>query len=204
MLAISGANLITSALSKGQKTWNIPNLSLNKKRVLQIASGLLIISTLAGVAYSVNDAYTWVASDQINIPIQETANYLGNHLAQNQSAVIVCAFNLLDQDLFQFYLPATAPISQVWQYPDMPVDTYPPNFNVTEFINLCEQRSVKYMILYDYGANSPFYNSTLTYSNVLEMIYATNRFGVPSDQPNFGVMPHRLFLVRFNQTQKLT
>ncbi len=201
VLAISGANLVTSALSKGQKTWNTPKLSLKKKRILQFASVLLIISTLGGVAYSVNDAYTWVASDQISIPIQETANYLGNHLAQNQSAVIVCAFNLLDQDLFQFYLPATAPISQVWQYPDMPVDTYPPNFNITEFVNLCEQRNVKYMILYDYGANSPFYNSTLTYSNVLEMIYATNRFGVSADQPNFGTMPHRIFLVRFNQTQ---
>ena len=201
VLAISGATLVTSALDKAQKTWRLPHLSVGKKRLVKVAAVLLIGITLVGLAYSVNDAYTWVAEDQIHIPIEETAQYLATHLDQNQSAVIVCAFNLLDLDMFQFYMPANAPVYQVWQYPTMPVDTYTPNFNVTEFLNLCVQRNVKYIIIYDYGANTPFYNTTMTYSDVLTMVYATGRFGVPTDQPNFGVMPHRIFLVRFNQTQ---
>jgi hypothetical protein len=141
------------------------------------------------------------ARDQVDIPIGETTNYLAGHLGQNQSAVIVCAFNLLDQDMFQFYLPANMSSNQIWQYPALAVDAYTPNFNITEFVNLCEQRNVKYIILYDYGSNTPFYNTTLTYSDILQMIANTGRFGVPSDQPFFGQMPNRLFLVRFNQTQ---
>ena len=201
VLAISGACLIISALDKAQKTWKLPHLSVSKKRLVQVAAGFLVVFILVGVTYSVNDAYSWVAKDQISLPIQQTTNYLASNLSQNQSAVIVCAFNLLDEDMFQFYMPATMSSDQIWQYPELPVDAYTPNFNITEFVNLCEQRNVKYLILYDYGSNTPFYNTTLTYSDILQMIYNTGRFGDPSDQPFFGQMPNRLFLVRFNQTQ---
>jgi hypothetical protein len=122
-------------------------------------------------------------------------------MSQNQSAVLVCAFNLLDQDMFQFYLPANMSSNQIWQYPALAVDAYTPNFNITEFISLCEHRNVKYIILYDYGIDTPFYNTTLTYLDIMQMIYSSGRFGVPTDQPFFGDMPNRLFLVRFNQTQ---
>ena len=44
--------------------------------------------------------------------------------------------------------------NQIWQYPALAVDAYTPNFNITEFVNLCEQNNVKYIILYDYGTNS--------------------------------------------------
>ena len=91
--------------------------------------------------------------------------------------------------------------NQVWQYPETPVDAYTANFNITYFLGQCQQRNVKYIILYDYGENMPFFNSTLTYGQVLGMIQSTGRFGVPTDQPFFGIMPHRIFLVRFNQTQ---
>jgi hypothetical protein len=94
--------------------------------------------------------------------------------------------------------------SQIWQYPEQPVDTYTPDFNITEFVNLCEQRNVKYIILFDYGIHRQFFNSTLDYAQVQTMIYDSNRFGVPSDQPFFGYFANnkgwRIFLVRFNQT----
>jgi hypothetical protein len=141
------------------------------------------------------------ARDEINIPIQEATNYLAGHLGQNQSAVIVCASNLLYQDMFWFYMPANMSENQIWQYPELPVDAYTPNFNITEFVSLCEQQNAKYIILYDYGSNTPLYNTTLTYGDIQQMIYNTGRFGVPTDQPFFGQMPHRLFLVRFNQTK---
>ena len=119
---------------------------------------------------------------------------------QNQSAVIVCASNSLYQDMFWFYMPANMSENQIWQYPELPVDAFTPNFNVTQFVSLCEQRNVKYIILYDYGSNTAFFNTTLTYAGILQMIYGTGRFDVPTDRVFFGVMPHRLFPVRFNQT----
>jgi hypothetical protein len=90
---------------------------------------------------------------------------------------------------------------QIWQYPDLAVDAFKPNFNITEFLLLCQQRNVKYIILFDYGPHMLFYNSTLDYAQVLTMIYNTSRFGDPLDQPFFGEFfnnkGYRLFLVRF-------
>jgi len=205
VLAISGANLIESALSKARTTWKITNLNVSRKRLVQVAAGLLIALTLVGLANSVRDAYGWVDKDQIHVPIEEASKYLGSNLTKNESAVIVCASNLLNQDMFQFYMPATAPVNQVWQYPDLPIDSYTPNFNITYFVALCEQRNVKYIILFDYGPHTQFFNSTQDYAQVGTMLYKTGRFGVPTDQPFFGDFANnkgwRIFLVRFNQTQ---
>jgi hypothetical protein len=79
------------------------------------------------------------------------------------------------------------------------VDAFTPNFNITEFVSLCEQRNVKYAILYDYGTYTPFFNTTLTYSDVTTLLNASGRFGYTGDEPFFGDMPHRTFLVGFHQ-----
>ncbi len=200
ILAISAACFIMFLYSKIQ-TWKPKQIGLGGERYKKLAAALFIIIVASTILYSSYNAYGMTARDQTDIPIQQTANYLAAHLGQNQSAVIVCAFNLLDQDMFQFYLPANMSSNQIWQYPALAVDAYTPNFNITQFVNLCEQNNVKYIILYDYGSQTAFYNTTLTYSNILQQIANTGRFGVPTDQPFFGQMPHRLFLVRFNQTQ---
>jgi len=200
ILAISAACFIMFLYSKIQ-AWKPKQLGISGERYKKLAAALFIIIVASTIFYSCYNAYGMTARDEVDIPIQQTTNYLAGHLGQNQSAVIVCAFNLLDQDMFRFYLPANMSEYQIWQYPALAVDAYTPNFNITEFVNLCEQRNVKYIILYDYGTNTPFYNTTLTYADVLQTIANTHRFGVPTDQPFFGQMPHRLFLVRFNQTQ---
>jgi hypothetical protein len=200
ILAISAACFIMFLYSKIH-AWKPKQLGLSGGRFKKLAAALFIIIVASTIFYSSYSAYEMTARDQVDIPIGETTNYLASHLGQNQSAVIVCAFNLLDQDMFRFYLPANMSEYQIWQYPALAVDAYTPNFNITEFVNLCEQHNVKYIILYDYGSNTQFYNTTLTYSDILQMIANTGRFGVPTDQPFFGQMPNRLFLVRFNQTQ---
>ena len=176
-------------------------MELSDGRAKKFAASLFIFLAASAIAYSSYNAYQMTARDEVSIPIQEATNYLAAHLNQNQSAVIVCASNLLYQDMFWFYMPANMSESQIWQYPELPVDAYMPNFNITEFVNLCQQQNVKYIILYDYGTNTPLYNTTLTYGDIEQMIYNTGRFGVATDQPFFGQMPHRLFLVRFNQTR---
>jgi 4-amino-4-deoxy-L-arabinose transferase-like glycosyltransferase len=200
ILAISAASFIAFLYGK-VRSWKPKMLGTSDARLRKLAAGLFIFLAASAIAYSSYNAYQMTAKDEINIPIQAATNYLAGHLDQNQSAVIVCASNLLYQDMFWFYMPANMTESQIWQYPELPVDTFTPNFNITQFVNLCEQQNVKYIILYDYGSNTPFYNSTLTYADIQRMIYNTGRFGVPTDQPFFGQMPNRLFLVRFNQTQ---
>jgi hypothetical protein len=103
--------------------------------------------------------------------------------------------------MFRFYLPKNMSSDQIWQYPSLAVDAFTPDFNITEFLNLCVQRNVKYIILYDFGINTKFFNSTLDYTQIQQMIYDTGRFGDPLDQPFWGDyngwMGHRIFLVRF-------
>ena len=200
ILAISAAGFVMFLYGKIHAWKPKPqDLSLIRYKKLLAAAFIVIIATV--VVYSSYNAYEMTARDQIDIPIAETTAYLASHMSQNQSAVLVCAFNLVDQDMFRFYLPSNMSEYQIWQYPDQAVDAFTPNFNVTEFLSLCQERNVKYLILYDYGVNTPFYNSTLTYHEVLQMLYNTHQFGVPTDQPFFGDMPHRLFLIRFNQTE---
>ena len=196
ILAISAASFIIFLYGKIH-AWKPRQIGLSGDRLKKFAAPLFIILVALTIIYSSYDAYQMTARDQIHIPIEETTNYLASHLGQNESAVIVCAFNLLDQDMFRFYFPANMSKSQIWQYPNLAVDAFTPNFSITEFVNLCIQRNVKYIILYDYGANTPFYNTTLTYSKVLQRIADARRFGDPLDQPFFGDMPNRLFLVRF-------
>jgi 4-amino-4-deoxy-L-arabinose transferase-like glycosyltransferase len=198
VLAITAAIFIMFAYAKIRE-WKPKRLGIRSKKVVAAVFVALAAST---IIYSSYDAYLMTSRDQIHIPIEETTNYLSSHMSLNESAVIVCAYNMLDQDMLRFYWPYNMDRWQIWQYPELAVDAFTPNFNVTEFVSLCEQRNVKYIVLYDYGAYSAFYNTTLTYANVTTMLAETGRFGDPLDMPFFGEMPHRLFLVRFlNQTQ---
>lgn len=198
VLAISAANLIIFSYEKIQYTLKARS-SVNKKRATKVVAVFFTIFLVAGLFLSISDGYSWVSKDQIQIPIEEATNYASSRLGQNESIMLVCAFNLFSQDMFRFYLWAdgTHRSNEVYQYPELPIDTYSPEFNITEFVSQCEQYHVRYIVLYDHGADSPFYNSNLTISNVTTMIYETKRFGDPEDQPFFGEMPHRLFLVRF-------
>ena len=206
-MAIAAASLIVYVYEKMHKTLK-SNVSINKKTATKIAAVLLTAFLATGLFFSINDAHSWVANDEIVIPIEEATNYAANHMTGTQSIMLVCPFNLFSQDMFRFYLGANSSNrnNNVYQYPALPVDTYSPDFNITEFVHKCEEYNVKYIALYDYGKDSPFYNTTLTISNVTTLIYETHRFGDPKDQPFFGEMPNRIFLVRFleNQTQPET
>ncbi|MBN1244754.1 glycosyltransferase family 39 protein [Candidatus Bathyarchaeota archaeon] len=199
VLAISAASFIFFVYGKIGAAWKSGQLTLSNRRVRQIAAALFIVLVTSAIVYSSYEAYQMTERDQIHIPVEETANYLASHMNLNESAVIVCAFNLFNQDMLRFYLPANMSSHQIWQYPELSVDSFTPNFNITEFVSLCEQQNVKYVILYDYGADTPFFNTTLTYTNVTTLLYESGRFGFTGDEPFFGDMPHRTFLVGFLQ-----
>lgn len=203
VLAISAASFVTFLYGK-LSTWKPKQQNLNKPATKKILAGLLIILTSAAIVYSSYEAYQMTVRDQIHVPTEETAKYIASHMSLDESAVIVCAFNLLNQDMLRFYLPANMSSDQIWQYPDLAVDAFKPDFNITEFISLCEQRNVKYVVLYDYGVDTPFFNTTLTYTNVTTMMFESERFGYTGDEPFFGDMPYRTFLVGFHQNETQT
>lgn len=200
ILAISAACFIMFLYGR-VRTWKPQQISFKGEGVKKLSAALFIVIIAVAVAYATYDSYQMTARDQIHIPIQEATDYLATHLDQNQSAVLVCAFNLLNQDMFRFYMPSNMSRDQIWQYPSLAVDAFTPNFNITEFLNLSQQRNVKYIILFDYGIHTQFFNTTLDYTKVETMIYSTGRFGDPQDQPFwgdfYGNMGYRIFLVRF-------
>ncbi|MDD4326245.1 MAG: glycosyltransferase family 39 protein [Candidatus Bathyarchaeota archaeon] len=200
ILAIAAANFVMFLYGKVER-WKPKEVGIKAIRLKKIASVTFILIITFAVAYSCHDAYQMTARDQIHIPIQEATNYLIDNLSENQSAVIVCAYNLLNQDMFRFYLPARMSSQQIWQYPELAVDAFTPNFSISEFVDLCVERNVKYIVLYDYGIHTEFFNTTLDYTQVRSMIAETGRFGDPLDQPFWGEyngwMGYRIFLVRF-------
>jgi len=200
ILAIAAACFIFFLYSK-VKEWQPKEPEISARRYKKAASIAFIVLIAGAVVYSGYEAYEMTVRDQIHIPVQEATAYIASHLDGNQSAVLVCSFNLLSQDMFRFYLPSNMSSEQIWQYPALAVDAFTPNFNITEFTDLCVQRNVKYIILYDFGIHDQFFNSTLDYTQVLKMIYDTQRFGDSNDQPfwgeYYGWYGYRIFLVRF-------
>ena len=183
------------------RAWKPQQVGIKGDHLKKLAAAFFNVIVTSTVAYASYDSYEMTVRDQIHIPIQETTNYLAGNLTQNQSAVLVCAFNLLDQDMFRFYLPPNMSREQIWQYPTLAVDAFTPNFNITEFVSLCQERNVKYIILFDWGPHTKFFNTTLDYQQVRTEIYNVGRFDVPTDRPFFGPFADnkgfRLFLVRF-------
>ncbi len=210
VLAISAASLIVSALSKAQKTLSNKQVSLNKKRLTQVAAGFLVVFTLVGVSYSVSDAYNWVAKDQIHIPIEEATKYVASNISPDESIMVMCAQNLFSQDMVKFYLYADGTKQNlVWQYPELPADTYMPDFNITEFVGLCEARNVKYVFTYEFGGDVPYFNTTLSLMGVYQQLYDSGKFAYLSGNalvedlikdgviPAFGTNPRRIIILTF-------
>jgi 4-amino-4-deoxy-L-arabinose transferase-like glycosyltransferase len=177
VLAISAAGLITFVYDKAAAAWKNRQMSLNRKQALRVAAGFFIILVASAVAYSSNDAYQMVVRDQIHIPIEEATNYAANHMNQNESIMVLCAFNLFNKDMVKFYLQANeSRQNQVWQYPELAVDAFKPNFDVNELILLCEEHDVRYAFLYAYGGDVPYFNTTLTAMDVYQKLTNCSRF----------------------------
>jgi 4-amino-4-deoxy-L-arabinose transferase-like glycosyltransferase len=201
ILAISAACFVMFLYGRMQG-WQPQQFSgIKARRLKKVTAATFVAIIVCAVAYSGYNAYQMTVRDQIPIPIEEATVYLAGHLDQNQSAVLVCPFNLLSQDMFRFYLPPNMSSEQIWQYPALAVDAFTPSFNITEFVELCQERNVKYIILFDWGPHTKFFNSTLDIQQVKGEIFSTHRFDDPLDRPFFGPFQdnkgYRLFLVRF-------
>jgi 4-amino-4-deoxy-L-arabinose transferase-like glycosyltransferase len=196
VLAISASTLIVSAYDKLQKTWkqphNSPRLPMRK-----IAAACLIAVVAFSVTYSCVDAYNWVAKDNaFHMPVEQATNYAFSHLAGNGSLIVLCPINVFSADILKFYVYASPrKYTYVGDYPALPVDAYPPVFNVTELALLCKAHNVQFLLLYEYGGDYPYYDSNLTMNQVYRMLLYSKDFKV---ETSFGTYPNRIYLLSFS------
>lgn len=197
VLAISAASFIFFFYEKAEKTLR-ETISRNRKRAVKVAAGLFTAFIAAGVVFSVKDTYDGVAEYQIQIDIEGATKYACNDLNQNESIMLLCPFNLFNQDMVRFYLCADGTRkNKVCQYPELPVDSYTPNFNITEFIHLCKQDNVKYVFTYENGGVVPYYNTTLNLQQIYMGLYDSGNFTHITDNATFGSNPRRIFILNF-------
>jgi len=196
-LAISASAFILFVYSKAENTWK-GHISINKKHAVKFAAALFIIFLAVAMAYSVADTYHWVTEDDIQIDIQQATNYAVNHDTANQSIMVLCPFNYFSQNMVSFYLTADGENQiQTYQYPQHPVDAYTPNFNITEFISLCQQNNVKFVFTYENGGTVPYFNTTLDLMQIYTQLYASGNFSKISPEQTFGSDPRRIFILDF-------
>jgi 4-amino-4-deoxy-L-arabinose transferase-like glycosyltransferase len=195
VLAISAAVFVIFAYGRVAEAWKRTQISLNKKRLLQVAAGLLVVLAVASVVYSSNDAYQMVARDQIHVPVEEATDYAADRMSQNESIMVLAAFNLFNQDMVKFYLEANGSRgNEVLQYPALPVDAFTPDFDVDELVALCQQKNVKYAFLYEYGGEFPYFQSNLTAMQVYIELTNSGRF---TNEHRVGTFPRTITIFSF-------
>jgi hypothetical protein len=196
-LAISASVLVLFVYDKLNNIW-IHSVRARRKKTAKVAAALFMIFLSVALAYSTNDIYYNVKQNNIHIEIDQAANYAVANDPSNQSIILLCPYNFFSQDMVSFYLWANgAPQIRTYQYPTLPVDTYTPTFNITEFIGLCKQDNVKFVFMYEYGSTVPYFNTTLNLHQIYEQIYYSGNFSGISDQATFGANPRRIFILNF-------
>jgi hypothetical protein len=197
VLAICGANLISSSLFQAQNAWKQQQLRAWKNRLVQVAAGALIVFALFSFFYSMSDAYT-MSKNQVYMPIKDATNYVAGKLKPGESVMVLCAFNLMDERIVWFYLNEKAPVDTwVFQYPTKPVDTYTPNFNMTELINQCTIYNVKYLLVDEYGgALYHYFGTNMSFTDFNQTLTNTGRFAY--EPVAFWEAPARIFILTFS------
>ena len=141
------------------------------------------------------DAYTWAAQGQPQIPIEQATAYVVSATQENKSVLVLCSHNFFNRDMVWFYLNCkSASQTHVYQYPELAVDAYTPEFNVTEIVNFCQMNGTEYIMLYEYGGSIPYFDSNLTEQAVYDLLSNTGRFTL---QATFGIAPQRIFVMSF-------
>lgn len=196
-LGISASVFILFFYGKAANIWNKRG-NVNRKKAAKIAAGLFIVLIAGAMVYSINDAYSFVNRYNIKIELEPATVYAMNRMNNNESIMVLAPFNFFSQDMVNFYLWRYGNRQiQTYQYPALPVDTYTPNFNITEFINLCGQNNVKYVFTYENGGTVPYFNTTLNLMEIYTQLYNSGNFSEISDEATFGSNPRRILILTF-------
>jgi 4-amino-4-deoxy-L-arabinose transferase-like glycosyltransferase len=195
VLAIAAANLMVSTYNKVERHVKTVTSSAKRKTRNKFISVFLLALISFSIGWSCVDTTLWMAyKNQRSLPVEDATNYASKMLGQNQSMLVIGPFNLLSEDIVKFYLQANQRQNQVWQYPAQPVDTYQPDFNITELVQLCQLNNAKYLLAPD--EESPFllFNTTMTMHTIYASLNDSGRFKF---ERSFGNSPYRIYLVSF-------
>jgi 4-amino-4-deoxy-L-arabinose transferase-like glycosyltransferase len=196
VLAVAAANLLVAAYGKLAGIWRVAQTPTIRKRLAKVAAGVLIAFSVGSVASSTIDAYTLSAAASY-VALPETVHHIAEHLGENQSVMVICASNLVNQKATQFYLNTyEQKTNTVLVYPYEPADVYTPDYNVTLMLSQCRTNNVTYLILFE-NRGEPYYNSTLTVHDIVESMLNT---GQVTYEATLGSRPCRLFVFHLNQT----
>jgi hypothetical protein len=195
VFAISAASFLVFSFGKLQGAWKSMVASLSRKRLVKVMALALVVFTVGSVSFSFYDGYQWAARYVIHIPIEEATSFAVARLSQNESIAVLCPNNSFNDDMVRFYLEANASRrNEVWQYPTLAVDAFTPDFNVTTLVSVCQEKNTKFLLLYEYGQTSPFFNSTLTTVQVWDAMNSTGRFEYVT---YFGSSPRAIYVLSF-------
>jgi len=171
---------------------------ISSRHQQKVVAGVFVVMVVGAMAYSVYDAYVVTAYYDVSIELEPATLYAMNLMQNNQSIMVLCPFNFFSQDMISFYLAKNGNSQiQVSQYPSLPVDTYTPNFNISDFTALCRQNNVKYVFTYENGGTTTYYNTTLNLVQVYEQLYASGNFSEWTDEEAFGLTPRRIIILTF-------
>jgi 4-amino-4-deoxy-L-arabinose transferase-like glycosyltransferase len=197
VLAISAAAVTYHMYGALQSRLKVANLTLSKTTKIKLAAAFLIVFTAGAIAYSTYDAATWVSAYAVYVPIPEAVKYISKDLASNQSVMVVCAMNVINDQMVKFYMNAyQAKTNPVLQYPALPVDDYVPQFNTSELVAICQQNNVRYLMVYEYKG-LPYFNTPLNAGYTSSYIMETGYFNYTAQ---IGTSPNRIFIFTANQT----
>jgi len=197
VLAIGASVLVLQAYGKIRNIGQTAKKSFPKNWGTKLAAALLIAFAVGAVAYSCFDAYRFVAVDTFSLPVEQATDFAAQTLNPNQTVLVTCPVNRFNQFMVWFYLndkSTNLRRNQTLQYPEQAVDAFTPDLNVTEVISLCEMRDVKFVLMFEYGGTTPFFNSTINEQQVYNILEATGRFTL---QAGFGDAPNRIFVFSF-------
>jgi hypothetical protein len=121
-----------------------------------------------------------------------------SQLEPGENIMVLCAFNLMDERIVWFYLNEKTTVNTgVYQYPTNPVDTYTPNFNMTELINQCTTYNIKYLLIDEFGgAKYHYFGTDISFYDFNQTLMSTKRFTyLPV---SFWEAPARIFVLTFS------
>lgn len=197
ILAVSASDLILRIWNKLKTALQEPNLNMHKRLLRKVAATVFMLLIASSVVYSLDNAYYWVEKDNIHVPVNDATSYVIENSLPTQTTALLFAVNYFSPDVVNFYLMTHDPdASELWYYPEYPVDVYKPEFNQTLLIEQCSTLNVKYLFLYEHG-NSTYFESDWKSSDVLHLLINSGSFTL---EKTFGNYPHSIFILRFSPT----
>jgi 4-amino-4-deoxy-L-arabinose transferase-like glycosyltransferase len=195
VLAVAAANLMFFLFNKAERHVKTVMSNVRKKAKSKFITIFLLALISFSIGWNCVDTTLWMAyKNQRSLPVEVATNYASKMLGQNESMLVVGPFNLLSEDIVKFYLQANQRQNQVWQYPEQPVDTYQPDFNIAELVQLCQRNNAKYLLVPDEESPFPLFNTTMTMHTIYASLNDSGRFKF---EKSFGNSPYRICVASF-------